>query len=88
MVGFVDVRVGDEAVGVGADGGFDVVFGGAEDAGEGEGGGDVLWSGEEGVVVGVGVFGDGVEGEVETGLVAHVGGGFDEMVQGGGGGGG
>ncbi len=71
VVGFVDVGVGDEAVGVCADGGFDVVFRGGEGAGEGEGGGDVLGADEEGVVVGFWGVGEGVEGEVEAGLVAH-----------------
>ena len=42
VICFVDVRVGDGAVGVCADGGFDVVFCGREDAREGEGGGDVF----------------------------------------------
>lgn len=86
VVGFVDAGVGDDAVGVGADGGLDVVFGGGEDAGEGEGSGDVLWAEEEGVVVGVRVFGEGVEGEVQTGFVPH-GWGSEGFEWGGGGGG-
>lgn len=84
VVGFVDPGVGDETVGVGADGGFDVVFGGDKEAGQGEGRGDVLGPDEQGVVVCVGIFGYGVEGEVEAGFVAH-GGGF-KRVEGGGGG--
>ena len=83
MVGFVEIRVRDCAVGIGADGGFDVVFGRCEGARESEGGGDVFGSDEQCVVVCIWVFGEGVEGEVETGLVAH-GWGFDEGVEGGG----
>lgn len=71
MVGLVDVGVGEGAVGGRADGGYDVVFGGCEEAGEGEGGGDVFGADEESVVVCVWGFGEGVEGEVEAGFVAH-----------------
>ena len=64
-----------------------MVFCGCEDAREGEGGGDVFGADEEGVMVcwfcwvvdvvvvigggGVVVVGQGVEGEVEAGFVAH-----------------
>ena len=75
VVGLVDPGVGDEAVGVGADGGLDVVLCRGEDAREGQGGGDVLGAEEEGVVVGVRVLGEGVEGEVQAGFVPHGGGG-------------
>ena len=57
MVGFVDVGAGDCAVGVCAYGGFDMVFGGGEDAGECECGCNVFWSDEEGVVVCIWGFG-------------------------------
>ena len=43
MVGFVEIRVRDCAVGVGADSGLDVVFGRCERARESQGGGDVFW---------------------------------------------
>ena len=71
MIGFVDPGLGYDAVCVCADGGLDVVFGCCEASGEGGGGGDVLCADEEGVVVCVGVFGDGVEGEVEAGFIPH-----------------
>lgn len=71
MVGLVEIRVGDSAVSICADGGFNVVLGRCQRAGESEGGGDVFGSNEECVVVCIWLFGDGVEGEVETCLVAH-----------------
>ena len=86
VVGFVDPGVGDDAVGVGADGGLDVVFVGGQDAGQGLGGGDVLGTGEEGVVVGIRVSGESVEGEMQAGFVPHAG-GFERFEGGGGGGG-
>ena len=46
MIGFVEIRMRNCAVGIGANGGFDVVFGCRERTGESEGGGDVFWSDE------------------------------------------
>lgn len=71
MISFVDPRLRHDAVCVCTDGSFDMVFCRGEVSAEGGGGGDVFGAGEEGVVVCVGVFGDGVEGEVEAGFVAH-----------------
>lgn len=71
IVGLVDPRIGHQTVCVGSNGGLDVVFGSIKNSGESEGGGDVLWADEEGVVVCIRVFGDGVEGEVQTGFVPH-----------------
>lgn len=71
VVALVDPWVGHDAMWVCADGGFDVVLGCGEDAGKGKGGGDVLGPDEEGVMVCVWGFGEGVEGEVEAGFVAH-----------------
>ena len=71
MVGFVEIWMRDCAIGIGADGGFDVVFGRSQRARESESGGDVLWSDQEGVVVRIRVLVNGVEGDMKTCLVAH-----------------
>lgn len=86
VVGFVDVGVRDGTVGVCADGGLDVVFCRREDAREGEGGGDVFGSGEQGVVVCFWISGKSVESEVEAGFVAHGRWRFGEGFEGGSGG--
>ena len=71
VVGLVDERVGDHAVCVGADGGLDVVLVCCEDPREGEGGGYVFRAHEEGIVIRIGVFGEGVEGKMQAGFVPH-----------------
>ena len=71
MRGLVDPGLRHDPVRVCADGGLDVVLACVEDSREGEGGGDIFWADEEGVVVRVGVFGDGVQGKVQAGFVPH-----------------